>query len=125
MSYKIELVEKEDPIEQLEASKLSIKDLLSHLLDEIKGFKYQITLNVICRKYKPNGEIKSRQVYFNLTTKTVINHKFSLANAFQEHLYRIDNWMNEGSSWNVKLIESQYINISTYQEVLMYKYQLN
>ena len=119
MSYKIELVEKEDPIEQLEASKLSIKDLLSHLLDEIKGFKYQITLNVICRKYKPNGEIKSRQVYFNLTTKTVINHKFSLANAFQEH------WMNEGSSWNVKLIESQYINISTYQEVLMYKYQLN
>ena len=34
---------------------------------------------------------------FNLTTKTVINHKFSLENAFQEILYKIDNWINEES----------------------------
>ena len=53
--------------------------------------------------------------YFNSTTKTVINHKFSLENAFQEILYRIDNWINEGSGWIVELIESQYINISTYR----------
>ena len=31
MSYKIELVEKKDPIEQLEASKSSIKDLVSDI----------------------------------------------------------------------------------------------
>ena len=43
----------------------------------------------------------------------MINHKFSLENAFQEILYRIDNWINEGSGWIVELIESQYINIST------------
>ena len=67
------------------------------------------------RKYKPNGEIEFRPVYFNSTTKTVINHKFSLENAFQEVLYRIDNWINEGSDWIVELIESQYINISTYR----------
>ena len=45
----------------------------------------------------------------------MINHKFSLEKAFQEILYRIDNWINEGSGWIVKLIESQYINISTYR----------
>ena len=45
----------------------------------------------------------------------MINHKFSLENAFQEILYRIDNWINEGSGWIVKSIESQYINISTYR----------
>ena len=45
----------------------------------------------------------------------MINHKFSLKNAFQEILYRIDNWINEGSGWIVELIESQYINISTYR----------
>ena len=67
------------------------------------------------KKYKPNGEIEFRPVYFNSTTKTVINHKFSLENAFQEILYRIDNWINEGSGWIVELIESQYINISTYR----------
>ena len=41
-SYKVEIVEKKDPIVQLEASKLSTKDLFSDLIDKIKGFKYQI-----------------------------------------------------------------------------------
>ena len=58
ISYKVELVEKKDPIKQLEASKSSIKDLLSGLLIETKGFKYQITLKVILKKFKPNGEIE-------------------------------------------------------------------
>ena len=47
--------------------------------------------------------------------KTVINHRFTLKNVFQEVLYRIDNWINEGSGWTVKLTESQYINISSYR----------
>ena len=45
----------------------------------------------------------------------MINHKFSLKNAFQEILCSIDNWINEGSDWIVKLIKSQYINVSTYR----------
>ena len=45
----------------------------------------------------------------------MINHKFSLENAFQEILHRIDNWINKGSDWIVELIESQYINVSTYR----------
>ena len=45
----------------------------------------------------------------------MINHKFSLENPFQEILYRIYNWINEGSGWIVELIGSQYINISTYK----------
>ena len=44
MSYKVKIIEKKDPIKQLEASKSSIKDLLSDILNETKGFKYQITL---------------------------------------------------------------------------------
>ena len=78
MSYKVGIIEKKDPIKQLEASKSSIKDLFSDLLNEIKDFKYQVTLKVTFKKYKPNGEIEFRPVYFNQSTKTVINHKFSL-----------------------------------------------
>ena len=115
MSYRVEIIEKKDPIKQLEANKSSIKDLFSNLLNKRKGFKYQMMLKVMLKKYKPDGEIEFRPVYFNSTTKTVINHKFSLENAFQEILYRIDNWINEGSGWIVELIESQYINISTYR----------
>ena len=95
MSYKIELDEKKEPIKQLEASKSSIKDLLNDLLDEPKGFKYQITLKVRAKKYKSDEEIEFRPVYFNSTKKTVINHRFELENAFQEILYGIDNWINE------------------------------
>ena len=90
-------------IKQLEASKSSMKDLLSDLLNERKGFKYQITLKVtLKKKYKSNGEIEFRPVYFNSTTKAVINHEFSLENAFQKILYRIDNWINEGSGWIIE-----------------------
>ena len=91
MSYKVEIIERKDPINQVEGSKSSIKDFFSDLLNEAKGFKYQITLKVMLKKYKPNGDIEFRPVCFNLTTKAVINHKFSLENAFQKILYRIDN----------------------------------
>ena len=115
MSYKVEIIEKKDLIKQLEASKSSIKDSFSDLLNEAKGFKYQITLKVMLKTYKPNGEIEFRPVYFNSTTKTAINHESSLENAFQEILYRIDNWANKGSGWVVELIEPQYLNVSTYR----------
>ena len=49
MSYKVEIVKKKDPIKQLEASKSSIKDLFSNLLNESKGFKYQITLKAMLK----------------------------------------------------------------------------
>ena len=82
MSYKVEIVEKKDPLIQLETSKTSINYLFKDLLNETKGFKYQITLKGTLKRYKPNREIEFRPVYFNSTIKTVINHKFSLENVF-------------------------------------------
>ena len=43
-SYKAEIMGSKDPLAQLEARKLSIKDLLKDLLDEIKGFNCKITV---------------------------------------------------------------------------------
>ena len=63
--YKFEIVEKEDLIVQLEAIKSSIKDLFNDLLNETKGFKYQITVKMLLKKYKPNEEIEFTPVYFN------------------------------------------------------------
>ena len=50
MSYKVEIIEKKDLVVQLEASKSSIKDLFRNLLNEIKIFKYQITVKVLLKK---------------------------------------------------------------------------
>ena len=68
-SYKVEMIEKKDPIVQLEASKPSIKILFSSPLNETKGFKNQITVKVLLKKYKLNGEIGFAPTYFNSTAK--------------------------------------------------------
>ena len=49
MSYKVKIIEKKDPIVQLEASKLSVKNLFNDLLNELKGFNYQITMEVLLK----------------------------------------------------------------------------
>ena len=97
-SYKVEIIESKDPLAQLEASKSSIEDFFKDLLNEMKGFKYQITVTVLLCKHKQNGDIEYAPVYFNSATKTIINSdKYDLDKSFQEILYRIDNWINEGS----------------------------
>ena len=80
--------------------------MFNDLLNELKGFKYQITIEVLLKKYKHNREIEFRPVYF----KTVTNQK-----SFEEILCMIDVWINNGSGWIIELIESQYINISIYR----------
>ena len=115
MSYKVEIVERKDPIVQLDASKLSIKNLFSDLLNEAKGFKYQITVESLLKKYKHNGEIGFRPVFSNSVTKTVTNDIFRLENSFQEILYMTDVWINDGSRWIIESIKSQYITISIYK----------
>ena len=49
MSYKVEIIEKKDPVVQLEARKSSIKDLFNDRLNETKGFKYEITVKVLLK----------------------------------------------------------------------------
>ena len=62
--------------------------MFKNLLNEIKDFKYQITLAVLLSKIKTDGSIEYSPVYFNSTTKTVSNSdEFGLDQSFQEILY--------------------------------------
>ena len=45
----------------------------------------------------------------------MINHRFRLESSFQQILYMIDVWVDNGSDWKVESIESHCINISTYR----------
>ena len=80
----------------------------------MKGFKYQITVKVLLSKYKGNGDGEFAPVYFNSATKTVINSEYMQDKSFQEILYRIDNWINEGSGWIIESTDAEYTNISIY-----------
>ena len=92
--------------------------MFNDLLSETKGFKYQITVKVLLQKYKPNEKIEFTPVYFNSSTKTIINNRFKLEHAFQEILYRIDAWINKESGWIIESIESQYINTSIHRPLV-------
>ena len=111
-SNKVEIVDSKDLLAQLEASKPSIKDLFKDLLDESKGFKYQITVKASLIKHKENGHIESADVYFNSITKIVINFKYDFDKSFQEILCRIDHWINEASSWMIESVYIEYIELS-------------
>ena len=89
------MIDSRYPLGQSETSKSSIKNLLKDLLDKIKGFKCQITIKALLRKDKQNWDIEFAPVYFNSTTKTVINFKYDLDKSFQEVLNKIENWINK------------------------------
>ena len=128
VSHKVEIIERKYAIVQLEAIISSIKDLFSDLLNETKGFQYQITVKFLLKKYKSNGEIEFAPVYFNSVTKTVVNHRFRLENSFQKILYMIDVWINKGSGWKVESMSLNTLTfplIDRYQKVLIWTYLLN
>ena len=68
----------------------NIKYQYQDLLDEIKGFKYQITIKVLLRKYKENKD-RTCSCLFNSSTKIASNSKYDLYKSLQEILYRNDN----------------------------------
>ena len=92
--------------------------MFKNLLNEIKGFKYQITLAVLLSKIKSDGNIEYSPVYFNSITETVINNKYGLDQSYQEILYRIDDWINEGSGRIIDEIHNQYLNVSAYSPLI-------
>ena len=95
-------------------SKPSIKNLFKDLLDEIKDFKYKITLNVFLTKCKENADEEFVPVCFNSTTKLLIRPKYDLNKSFQEVFTRIDNWISEGSGWIIKSVDAEFVSVSIY-----------
>ena len=74
-SYRIEILNSKGLSGQLTAS---TKDFP----DEIKGFEYQVTVKILLSKHKENGDREFAPVYFNSTTKTVINSIYDLDKSF-------------------------------------------
>ena len=50
----------------------------------MKGLKFQILIKSLLRKDKQNNGIDFASVYFNSTTKTVINFNMTLTNLFNK-----------------------------------------
>ena len=107
--YSIEIIKDKgrninDPLAQLGASESVIEDFFRDLLIEMKGIRYQITIKVFLSKEKEKGCIIFTTTYFNSSAKTVINiNKYGLDRSFQQVLYRLDNFINDGPAYRWRI----------------------
>ena len=115
-AYDVECIVKNSLSDSLFSSKKSMKRLFNDLLREKKGFKNYLCTTITLKKRTNNGlEIKT--LTFNSKTKTVINGKYFLKDAFNKLINRIDQWTNEGSGWVIDKVEGLYINTANYESL--------
>ena len=126
MFYKVKIVGRKDLIVQLEVSKLSIKNFFGYLLNDTKGFKHQITVKILLKRYKPNGEIEFAPVYFSSWTKTVINSRFKLEinKKIAEKLdySGIKFLVKEKDFHKTEIKNNIYINVFSYENGLIFQF---
>ena len=83
---------------------------------------YQIAVKVLLSKYKESGGREFARVHLNSATKTLINPEYDLDKSFQEILYRIDNWINEGSGRVIESINAEYVTTSIFSPLSISSY---
>ena len=89
----------------------------------MKGYKFIETLEITFEKSAINPETGKREItyktaFFNGKAKTITKAseiESELSMSQQEILNTIDIWVSEGSGWVIDKIDSNYINIVTYQ----------
>ena len=116
-SYEINIINKKNPLEQLQNTRLTLKNHLETLLNEFKGLKFVEILKVTFNKVS-NNEIISKTAYFNSKAQTLINNNDiteSLNLSEQYILNFISIWISEGSGWVVQHIDNHYLNIVKYK----------
>ena len=120
-SFEIAIINKNDPLIQLNSTMYIVEHILNKQLDEMKGIKHIETLKVTFKKtIVSNNESKTtlKTAYFKSKAITIISKNKineSLKTSKQEILNIIDVWLSEGSGWTIESIGKHYINIVKYK----------
>ena len=116
-SYEIGLINRQDPLIQLQNTRSVIKNNLSKVLNEMKGLKFNETLKITFEKQK-GDELIEKEAYFNAKPQTVTNET-EIANLLQTTQQQIVNmiqqWISEGSGWTIKSVDGHFINVVRYR----------
>ena len=122
-SIGIKIINKNEPIIQLNSPIDIAAPLLKKQLNEMKGIKHIETLKLAFKKItvdadKNEPKVIFKAAYFNSKGKTIINQNEineSMQTSNQEILNGIAVWLSEGSGWTVESYDDQYINIVRYK----------
>ena len=116
-SFIVDIIDNENPLRQLNETKIFIKKHLTKELLLLKGFKYVETLKVTLEKKQGNG-ITTKTAFFNSKTKTLINAmeiNEVLQSSREELVKAIAQWLSEGSGWTISSVDNHFINLTQYQ----------
>ena len=116
-SYEIGLTNRQDPLIQLQNTRSVIKKNLLKFLNEMKGLKFNETLNIMFEKQ--NGdELIEKEAYFNAKPQTVTND-VEIAKLLQitqqQIVNKIQKWISKGSAWTIQSVDGHFINVVRYR----------
>ena len=122
-SYEVEIQDNLNPLNHFTKTKQVVESHLKDLLKTMKGYKFIETLEITFEKSAINPETGKREstyktAFFNGKVKTITKAsetESELSMSQQEILNMIDIWVSEDSGWVIDKIDSNYINIVTYQ----------
>ena len=116
-SYEIGLTNRQDPLIQLQNTRLLINNNLLKILNEMKGLKFNETLKIMFEKQ--NGdELIEESAYLNAEKQTVTNDTEIvelLQITQQQILNKIQKWISKGSGWTIKSVDGHFINVIKYK----------
>ena len=116
-SYEIGLTNRQDPLIQLQNTRLLIKNNLLKILNEMKGLKFNETLKIMFEKQNGDELIKE-PAYLNAEKQTITND-VGIAELLQitqqQILNKIQKWISKGSGWTIKSVDGHFINVIKYR----------
>ena len=115
-SYEVGLTNKQDPLIQLQNTRLVIENNLLKILTEMKGLKFNEVLKITFKKQVGDEPIE-KTAYFNGKVQLVTN-EIEIAESLQitqeQIVNKIQQWISEGSGWTIQSVDSHFINAAKY-----------
>ena len=116
-SYEIGLINSEDPLIQLQNTRLVIENNLLKILTEMKGLKFNEVLKITFKKQVGDEPIE-KTAYFNGKVQLMTNEieiVESLQITQEQIVNKIQQWISEGSGWTIQSVDSHFINVVEYR----------
>ena len=116
-SYEVGLINSEDPLIQIQNTRLVIENNLLKILTEMKGLKFNEVLKITFKKQVGDEPIE-KTAYFNGKVQLMTN-EIEIAESLQitqeQIINRIQQWISEGSGWTIQSVDSHFINVVEYR----------
>ena len=131
-SFKISVINKKDPLSQLQKTRKAIEKHIIKISTSKKGLKFIETLKVTFMKQKERkqgnlnfGEVFNpfdnydfKTAFFNSKAQEITNNEMVVEalKLSKDHILNIiAKWISEGSGWTIESVDNHYLNIVQYQ----------